>query len=203
MPEWWASLDLSRASWDPDDWMYLAEGAANLLCRYVGADQEPFIRHSNGDVELLVLRIAKHNPGKAIAVLDPQEMIENVFAHLIPRSYLPDLKRVSIRKADGTLDSDAQQQFLERIAQRCEVDRPVKRRMTGCIRVDAPHFWVMPDLSRSMAPGIPVFEIKVCPALHQLCIGAYQRSPSVASSTLDLHGIQSSNRRRATGCTGS
>lgn len=163
MPEWWSSLDLNHASWDPDDWAYLAEGAANILCRYVGVGQEPFVRQSDGDVEVLVLRIAKHNPGKAIAVLDPEEMVESVFAHLIPRSYLPDLKRASIRKADGTLDSNAQQQFLERVAQRCEADRPAKRRANGCIRIDVPHFWVMPDLSRSMTPDTPVFEIKVYP----------------------------------------
>ena len=57
MAETWPPV-LSSTSMDPAHWAYHAEGAANMLMRYVGPHMWPFCNTLGGD-EVMVLRIPK------------------------------------------------------------------------------------------------------------------------------------------------
>lgn len=142
------------ACWDPQHWTYLAEGAANVLIRYIGPETGPFVGF-NGTYRI-ALRLPKiqynRPPSKT---LQPDIFIERVLSKLLPVDTLPVLYRIP--------NENEMHSFLREIKSKCEPLRPASRRKTGSIDPDAPYIWATHDLSNVPDAKVGlVIEVKVC-----------------------------------------
>lgn len=142
------------ACWDPQHWTYLAEGAANVLIRYIGPETEPFVSFNGTNRIALRLPKVQYNclPSKT---LQPDIFIEKVLSKLLPIDTLPTLYRIP--------NENEMHSFLREIKSKCEPLRPLSRQKTGSIDPDAPYIWATHDLVNvpKAKTGL-VIEIKVC-----------------------------------------
>ena len=151
MTEAWPPV-LSSASMDPAHWAYHAEGAANMLVRYVGPHMWPFCNTLGGD-EVMVLRIPKKiHASDAEQVPAADIFLSQVLVHVLPSSSLPCMRR---------LDMDTSWlPFLQALADKCEPVRPIFRKAAGGMDMSTPHIWMMRDDSRPLPQSRLVVEIK-------------------------------------------
>lgn len=145
--------NLEEAGWEPTHWAYLAEGGANIIYRYTGPPEWPFV-NTLGNGQSIVLRVKKEVPEPDAHVVPYPDDLENVIAHLLPTSSLPVLRKIPV--------DDQLRTFLQTLVHQSEQVRPSSRRTKSNIDLSAPFIWAMPDLSRSSVPGSFVVEIKVC-----------------------------------------
>lgn len=160
MAGWPPTLD--DVPWVPDHWTYLAEGAANVLLRYVGPSQWPFVARDEKGTQLLALRLPKRQYKRpACQTVPVDEYIDKVISRVLPKESLPVLRRIP--HDVNNEPSPGLRVFLCDVAQRCEPRRPESRRKAGEIDVNTKAIWATQDLCGSAADAPPrlVVEIKV------------------------------------------
>lgn len=152
MNEWPPALQ--SANMDVAHWAYHAEGAANILVRYIGPHVWPFI-NTHGDNAALVLRIPKVvNDADAQHTPRPDEFLSRVITNLLPAWSLPCMRKIDI--------DDTWYDFLTALAKKCEPCRP-KERLNSQMNTQSLCIWAMRDHSRPPlhAHSPIVIEIKV------------------------------------------
>lgn len=151
MTEAWPPL-LASASMDPAHWTYHAEGAANILVRYVGPHMWPFYNTLGGE-EVMVLRIPKKIHASDVRqVPDADTFLSQVLVHVLPSSSLPCMRRLDM--------DDTWLPFLQALAEKCEPARPMYRKSAEGMDMSTPHIWMMRDDSRPLPESRLVVEIK-------------------------------------------
>jgi inositol-pentakisphosphate 2-kinase len=131
----------------PKDWKYVAEGGASLVVRYVGPP--------SATLSSRVLRVRKRPIATSVKSTTLSEGIEqeilnfqaDIVSSILPHGCIPILHPAIV---DPT--------WLEELAARTELMRPLARREVDCIDVSRPYAIVAPNLIGEM--GVTV-EIKV------------------------------------------
>lgn len=143
---------LASASMDPAHWTYHAEGAANILVRYIGPHVWPFYNTQGAD-EAMVLRIPKKiHASDARQVPEADTFLSQVLVHVLPSSSLPCMRRLDV--------NDTWLPFLRALAEKCEPVRPMSRKSAEGMDMSTPHIWIMRDDSRPLPASRLVVEIK-------------------------------------------
>lgn len=180
--------NISPASLRPNDWTFLAEGAKNLVLRYKGPCQSPFV-HSRGAghsaEERVALRIPKRSRGNSSPTAAPSTsvtsvgrenerekqtkvqigaaqwrayVVEPLLAPVEIPSLLPPLLPLDIR---GEEERALLKTFLETIVTKIELMRPIERRRASGIDTSdnaISYICATQDLS---VGDVYAFEIKV------------------------------------------
>ncbi|WFD31286.1 hypothetical protein MSPP1_002320 [Malassezia sp. CBS 17886] len=106
---------------------------------------------------------------RAAETIPLDSFVDQVLAHLLPRTCLPNLSRVRIQACIGAVPADAQITFLKQIAARIYALRPAKRRARGHVSLHAQYLWLMDDYcgrpTHDTAPTLAV-EIKGADHFH-------------------------------------
>lgn len=160
MKEWPPAL--RNTDVNAEHWEYHAEGAANIVVRYVGPNIWPFYNaHGNG--EFMALRIPKVvNDKEAQHMPYADKFLSNVITHLLPAWSLPCMRRIDT--------DDTWYDFLATLAQKCEQHRPTAR-LNSHMDTKSSYIWVIRDDSRPPLHSHSriVIEIKVCVPIHAYC----------------------------------
>lgn len=136
-----------------EHWAYLAEGAANIVLRYVGPASGPFV--FDGGTKQVALRIPKVQFKQPQRSTLPNDVyIENVLTKLLGSDTLPTLCRIpcdeNVRK------------FLKGMSIKCEPMRPPDRRKSSAMDLQPICIWATQDLSSTCTQEAQlVVEIKV------------------------------------------
>lgn len=141
-----------------EHWVYLAEGAANVVLRYVGPASSPFV--SEGGAKQVALRIPKVQFKQPQCSLLPNDVyIDTVLTKLLGTDSLPRLCRIPSNK--NVL------RFLEGMSAKCEPMRPPDRRKSSAMNLQPTCIWATQDLSGTgfQKPQL-IVEIKVRGSMH-------------------------------------
>lgn len=155
---------LQAASLDSSQWTYLAEGGKNLLLRYEGRNEFPFVNACGRKVALRLQKITRGSPDESKAENDDIDAIEWRNSVL-----QPDLASIAVLPPLIKLYNDTQGKndvfgsFLKEIAAKIETMRPMERRRTSGLdeMSTSQAIFVTEDLSAAMeGKQIISFEIK-------------------------------------------
>ena len=152
---------LSASALDSRQWTYLAEGGKNLVLRYEGPQEPPFVHASGTRIALRLSKVSRPIP-------ESNNVEEEISALEWRDSVLqPDLAGVGIlppllRLQDDSPDHAQTRSFLREMAAKIEPMRSMeRRRVSGLDETAKEGVFVTEDLSASMAARQTIsFEIK-------------------------------------------